>query len=322
MKGLALCVLALVPGTAIAAAAPVPVPPAANAPRVEVVLTPSGGTVGDRIAATLTLRVPAPGDLIGDPRFPVWRGVWGEAEVLQQEEPHKVVLEGGAVTWQQKLVLAAFRPGKIALPPAAVAVPLRARTVQATTPAGLAIDVRSVIPATDKSPQAKPPKPPLSLPLGAPFWWTFAALSAACLAAGLLLWRRARAPAEAEAPRPALPPLEELLAWLDRLASEPPARAHTGLSLSLRRFLGRALDFPAAESTTSEIHRRLIARRLPSSQVRQAVDLLRACDLVKFARQEPGEERTRERIDAARRVAKEIDEQMRPAEPLTLEATG
>src|SRR6202035_5249416 len=104
------------------------------------------------------------------------------------------------------------------------------------------------------------PEAPLRpLPLGSRFWWTAAALAACSAAAGLLLWRRSRRTAEAAA-APLLPP--------------PPA------PLALRGYLGRALDFPAAESTTSEINRRLLARRLPAPLVRRAIELLRGCDLV------------------------------------------
>jgi hypothetical protein len=138
---------------------------------------------------------------------------------------------------------------------------------------------------------------------------------------GWLLWRQQRRArgAEAEATRPPLPPFEELLGELDRLAAEPSAvRLHTRLSLALRSYLGRSLDFPAAESTTSEIHRSLLSRRMPGALVRQTVELLRACDMVKFARQEVGEDRARERLAAARQVGREIETWARPVEPVDL----
>ncbi len=286
-------------------------------------LSPNGPTVGDRVEAVITLRVD-PSTLSSDPRFPSWSQTWGEAEVVGRTEPRKVSEAGGTAVFEQRLVLAAFRPGKVELPPVRIAVPLRARTVQVSTPAGLSLDVKTVLPQGEKDLKLKPPKPAVPLPIGERFWWTLAAMLAVCLALGLLLFLRRGKGDETAMERPDLPPLGELLAALDRLAGEPSAvRAHTGLSLAFRRYLGRALVFHAAESTTSEIHRYLLSHRLPAPLVRQSVELLRSCDLVKFARfEEPGDS-TQGRLDAARRVAGEVDAYALPAEPLpSLEATG
>lgn len=320
MKRLAFSLSALA-ALVLVAAAPATRPPATKPapPKVEVTLSPTELTVGDRVEATLTLRVKT-ADLTGAPRFPAWRNTWGDAEILEKREPQTIDEEGGVATWQQTLVITAFRPGKVPLPPVAVAVPGRQRTVQAQTPAGLALTVRSVLPANEKNPKPKPPAALRQLPLGSRFWWTLAALSAIALGLGWLLWRQHRAAAAAAPARPALPPFDELVGELDRLQAEPsPLAVHTRLSLALRHYLGRTLSFHAAESTTSEIHRQLFGRRVPGALLRRTVELLRACDLVKFARQEVGEERTRERIAAAREVAREIESHFRPPEPQTEE---
>ena len=287
------------------------------APKVEVSLTPQDQlTVGDPVEAVLTLQVD-PSTLGGDPRFPVWGANWGEAEVLAKNAPEKVQ-EGGATVWRQRLTLAAFQTGQVALPPVEVAVPLRERTIQVRTPAGLALTVRSVLPAGKKDPQPKPPAELRQLPIGAPFWWTLAGSSLLLSLLALLFWWRRRSEGmEQEPVRPQLAPFDELLAELDRIAAEPSAlRLHTRLSFALRAYLGRSLDFPAAESTTSEVNRRLLARRMPGPLVRQFVELLRACDMVKFARQEVGEERSRERLAAARQLGRETETWARPVEPV------
>lgn len=291
---------------------------AQTGPKVEISLTPQGElTVGDQIEAVVTLRVD-PSTLAGAPRFPVWSAFWGDAEVLQKHEPVQVEEEGTAV-WRQRLTVAAFRTGRIELPPVEVAVPLRDRTVKVRTPA-TALTVRSVLPAGEESPALKPPAAPRQLPIGAPFWWTLAASSLVLALLAWMLWRRRRAEgAEEEPARPLLPPFDELLGELDRLAAEPSVlRLHTRLSLALRAYLGRSLGFAAAESTTSEIHRSLLARRMPGPLVRQLVELLRACDLVKFARQEAGEERARERLAVARQLGRETETWARPVEPADL----
>lgn len=292
------------------------------APRVTVTLDPQQPTVGDRVEAVLTLKIPT-AELAGEPRFPVWSGKWGEAEVLLEGPGQKVSEEGGVATYQQRVVLAAFRPGKIPLPATNVAIPQKNRTVQAATPGGLGLDVRSVLPPGEERPEPKPPAALRELPVGERFWWTLAALLALCLAAGWLLWRRRRTAGEGTATVPVLAPYEELSGELDRLTAEPSAvLVHTRLSMALRRYLGRVLPFPAVESTTSEVQRQLLSRRMPGPLARQTVELLRACDMVKFARQEVGEARARERLDAARKLGREYETLFAPGEPETLEKAG
>jgi hypothetical protein len=291
-------------------------------PKVEVSLIPKDQlTVGDRVEAVLTLRVD-PATLASDPRFPVWATSWGDVEVLEKSEPERIE-ENGATLWRQRLSLAAFRPGSIDLPPVEIAVPLRDRTAQVRTPAGLTLTVRSVLPAGEEGQEPKPPAGLRQLPIGAPFWWTLGASVPVLALLAWGLWRRRAGETVEEAVQMQLPPFEELLGELDRIAAEPSTvRLHTRLSLALRAYLGRSLDFPAAERTTSEIHRSLLARRMPGTLVRQLVELLRACDLVKFARQDVGEERSRERLAAARQLARETETWARPVEPVHFSGTG
>ncbi|MFL6200595.1 MAG: hypothetical protein ACJ76J_15580 [Thermoanaerobaculia bacterium] len=284
-----------------------------SAQTVQVSLSPDQPTVGDRVVATITLQV-KPGTLAAEPRFPTWQATWGEAEIVEKGELQKV----SNTTWSQRLVIAAFRTGQVPLPPVQIAVPLRIRTVQAATPAGLSLAVRSVLPKGEKNPRPKPERPPVPLPIGRAFWWTLGAMSLACAVLGWLLFRKRKTREEPET-RPVLAPFEELAAALDRLLSSSEGsgsaiRLHTHLSLAFRHYLARTLAFPAEERTTSEIHRLLLSGRLPAPMVRQAVELLRACDLVKFARLEVDEDLSRERIATVRRIAGEVEERLQPFE--------
>lgn len=309
------------------AAAPLPPLPPAAAPRVSVALPGGAVTVGDRLEAVVTVSVPV-ALLAAEPRFPEWRGAWGDAEVREHGEPRAAAGPDDTTVFSQRLVLAAFRPGRVELPPVAIAVPLRSGTVQALTPAGLAIAVRSVLPAGAKDLRPRPPAPPRPLPLGTAFLATLAVLAAAAAALVLGLRRQAlRRRAEATAGPahgPPAAPLPELLASLDRLAAEPSALAlHTGLSQALRRYLGRIAGFRAPESTTTEIQRVLLLRGWPAARARATVELLRACDLIKFARHEAAAERGRERLAAARRLGEEIQaDAWRAAYAEPLEAAG
>ena len=117
-----------------------------------------------------------------------------------------------------------------------------------------------------------------------------------------------------------LPPFEELASELSRAASASPGDAHVRLSWALRRYLGRVLQFPAVYSTTSQIQQQLLSRRLPGPLVRRAVELLRSCDLVKFARGEVGAGQSAERLAAAREIGREVEERFAPAATPTVPA--
>ncbi|HEV7515055.1 MAG TPA: hypothetical protein VGR07_02020 [Thermoanaerobaculia bacterium] len=305
----AVAMVALVP-LAVIAAVPAAPPPALH---LDVSLAQGRATVGDRIEVLLTLRVPT-AELAGEPRFPAWAESWGEAEVVEKTPATRISEAGGIAVYRQRIAVTAWKPGRVPLPRIAAAVPLKSATVQAESSGNLNLTIASVLPPKkdgEQDPAPKPAAPPKALPLGAPFGWSSLALAAACLGVGYLLWRRGRQTATAPAV-PALAPLAELLAGLDRLAGEPSVRLHTRLSLALRTYLGRTLAFPAAESTTSEIHRRLLSRQLPAALVRRTFELLRACDLVKFARQEVGETLSRERLGTAREIGREFESHLAP----------
>ncbi|HEY8021546.1 MAG TPA: hypothetical protein VIH93_10615, partial [Thermoanaerobaculia bacterium] len=218
------------------AAAPI-IPPPAPPPAfpVEVALAPAGEragevAVGDRVEAILTIKLPGT-RLAGPPRFPVWGDTWGDVEILEKAPAQKLSDQGGAAVYRQRLVLTPWKTGRLALPPAVVAVPLAERTVEARTPSDLALDVVSVLPQSkpgEAPPGPKGPAPMVPLPIGSRFWWTAGGLAAACAAAGALLaWRRRRASLPA-AGAPALPPYEALLAELGRLSSALQSASQSG----------------------------------------------------------------------------------------------
>lgn len=296
--------------------------PAASAaePVVDVELPAVELHVGDHVPVTLVVDV---GNAVLDapPRFPAWQDAWGGAEVVEAAEPEKAV-EDGRVLYRQRLVLQAFRPGELALPPVEVAVPLAGGTRRIATRGDLALSIESVLPPAageageEAIPPPQPPAPPQALPLGAAFWWT-AGIGTALLAALLLpmLLRRRREAAAGRA-RSRLEPLPELTAALAAArAADSADQGHALVSLALRRYLGRRLSFPAAESTTSEVQRQLLARHLPNALPRRAVALLAACDLVKFARRPAARSEVERWAGEAEALAAGVEAHLAPPEP-------
>lgn len=318
------------PARALLAAAAVLALAAAPAGALEVTATvaPETLTVGDRAEVVLTLS----GDhseLVGEPRFPAWGDRWGVAEIVEAGpvEPAFGASEetGRLRLFEQRLVVTAFRPGTVALPPRKIALPGRDGTVELATPAGLALRIDSVLPEELADTEAseielRPPAPPRRLPLGLPFWTSLAA-GGAILLGLFLLSRRRRA---ASAPAVVRSPGDELAAALAAAADAPePEAGHVRLSLGLRRFLGRSFGFRAVESTTSEVRRRLRSRHAPAGAEARIHEILLACDRVKFAREAASREALEARVEAAREIARQVEEHLRaPGEAAAGSDTG
>ena len=308
---------------ALLLAAAVGAPPV-SVPTLTARLKPTEVTVGDRVHVELELTLPSgsePPPPTHLPTLPPGLRRWGEAEVLSASPAQLLPGSERIPRYRFHLLLAAFSPGEVSLPPIVVSVPAAPRddgqpgerTLPLRTPEGLGFTVRSVLPPGQPTPQ--PPAPPRALPVGAAFWWTAGALGlAAALAAAGLLLRRRGLELEPAAAAPALPPLVALRRELGLLRGEPSAeRLHTGLSLALRRFLAALLGFPAAERTTSEIDRHLRGERLALETRRGLVEVLRRCDEVKFARRAATPDEGRQRLEAAERLAAGADAELRPS---------
>ncbi len=281
---------------------------------LEVALSPAEITVGDRIEARLTLVWTGP-EPESEPRFPVWRETWGKAEVLSAGDVEVVIGPGARRVYRQALVLTAFSTGEVVLPEVTVALPLTGETIEINNHRDAGFEVRSVLPDEQQELEPRPAAPPRPLISDRRFAWTAGGLAGFNLLAAWLLGRRLRrASPGGVAPRPPAEPLPEFLHRLQRLDPAAAEPAHTGLSLVLRNFLGRSLDFPTAESTTTEIRRRLRATELESEVAENAVELLSACDQVKFARLPVPAQVTRGRLRAARDLGHGIDRCLNPPE--------
>ena len=273
--------------------------------------------VGDLVEALLEFNA-APGS--GEPAFPNWQGHWGNAEIREvgavvrsgiSDAEAAAERPGRSVRYRQTLVLTAFRPGTVTLPPATVTVPGQRPASVSTESASF--EVESVLPEGEEVLEPRPPEPPRALPLGDRFWWTAGVLS--LLAAGLLALVLSRRRGESAVTETPVDPWDALEAALAELALASDAEiAFTGLSLELRRYLGRTLALPAAESTTTELRRRLRKTGLPASICAEVVALLVEADTVKFARENPLPGRVQACIDQARAAAGDVRSFLQPQE--------
>jgi len=276
-----------------------------------VELAPTAITVGDPVAVTATLRLP-PGEVPG--AAATLEGLtedWGEATLLAPPALDPPA-GGGPLVW--RFTLTAFRPGRIELPP--LGVRLAGDPPRRVAGGGAVLEVRSVLPPDGDEIGPMPAAAPRPLPGGAAFLVTAGLLAAAIGAAALALARRAAGAPGSDAPR--LAPRPELTAALAALADADPVGGHAALSRALRRYLARTFDFPALESTTAQIGRRLT--RVPGAApdpdlVRATVRLLGECDGVKFARRPTDAGALAARSAAAVELADAIESGLAPPEP-------
>jgi hypothetical protein len=152
-------------------------------------------------------------------------------------------------------------------------------------------------------------KPPVEIPSGwAWVGWGLAALAVAALA--FWVWRYLRKRRAQIPPVPVIPPhilakqkLREALALIGQ-----PREFCTLVSDTIRWYLEGRFDFHAPERTTEEFLYELQGTNLLTPEQKDSLgEFLRRCDLVKFARYEPGQPELHDLHDSAMRLVEETE---------------
>jgi len=165
-------------------------------------------------------------------------------------------------------------------------------------------------------------KPPLVIPSG----WALAAWIAGALVVAALAffaWRYWRSRRLLVPPIPVVPAhirarqkLEQALGLLGQ-----PREFCILVSDTIRLYLEERFDFRAPERTTEEFLHELRETNLLLPEQKDSLgEFLKRCDLVKFARYEPGEPELRDLHGAALRLVEETEPRVVPAE--TAQSTG
>jgi hypothetical protein len=154
-------------------------------------------------------------------------------------------------------------------------------------------------------------KPPVEIPSGWEwFWWTLGTLAVvALLFAAWRYWQKRRSQIPVEPPVPAhvraKQKLQEALALITR-----PEPFCVLVSDTIRVYLEERFNFRAPERTTEEfLHELQSTDLLAAEQKEKLGEFLERCDLVKFARYEPGEPELRDLHSSAVRLVEETEPQ-------------
>ena len=167
----------------------------------------------------------------------------------------------------------------------------------ATAPnAAMATDIRDI-------------KPPMDIPTGwAWLWWLLAIL--AVVMAAILIWRRWQKQKTFVPVVPSIPAhvrAKQKLAEALALISQPKPFV-TAVSDTARFYLEERFQFRAPERTTEEFLRELGGTKLLLPEQKESLgDFLASCDLVKFAKYEPGETELRGLHGSAVRLVEETE---------------
>jgi hypothetical protein len=154
-------------------------------------------------------------------------------------------------------------------------------------------------------------KPPLEIPNGWEWlWWT---IGVVVVAAGLvLIWRmihRRMTKISLPPPIPAHVRAKQKLKEALALIAQPKPFC-IAVSDTTRAYLEERFNFHAPERTTEEFLRELRSTdRLQTDQKESLGNFLASCDLVKFAKYEPGENELRELHGSAVKLVEETEPQ-------------
>jgi hypothetical protein len=139
-------------------------------------------------------------------------------------------------------------------------------------------------------------------------WWTLGVLALVAIALAVWrYWRKRRAEISVVPPVPAHIRAREKLQEALALIAQPKPFC-TLVSDTIRYYLEERFNFRAPERTTEEfLHELQDTDLLLRDQKESLGEFLRRCDLVKFAKYEPGEPELRDLHDAALRLVEETE---------------
>jgi hypothetical protein len=152
-------------------------------------------------------------------------------------------------------------------------------------------------------------KPPIDIP--DPWLWLWLALGALAVLAIVLLvlwlWMRDRSRVPIVPPIPAHIRAKRALEKALELIAQPKEFC-VAVSNTVRHYLEERFNFHAPERTTEEFLRELGETNLLTPEQKESLGgFLESCDLVKFAKYEPGENELRELHSSAIRLVEETE---------------
>jgi hypothetical protein len=182
----------------------------------------------------------------------------------------------------------------------------------------------SVIPSAPAAPDIRGLKPPIYIP--DPWFWVWVTLAVlAGLAVMICIWKFWGKKAIATPIIPPIPPHERARAKLDEALAliAQPRPFCIMVSDTVRVYLEERFNFHAPERTTEEFLHELRATDLLVNQQKESLgEFLSVCDMVKFARYEPGKPELEALHQSAVRLIDETEPAPAPVESVSIQVSS
>ncbi|MBF0291164.1 MAG: hypothetical protein HQK86_03310 [Nitrospinae bacterium] len=286
----------------------------------QLAVEPNSAPIGTNIRLTLTVELGKGEKALPPSGIKLPKG----AELVTVHPPKTAPKENGGQTLSQTYEIAMWEVGKTSIPEIEYTVVSADGKEEKRHAGPVELDIKSV--RTDPATADKPKdiKPPVDVELR---WgdYAWAALAALALAiAAYFLYRRWKnrpqkpVSAPLTPPAPARPPYDVALEKLETLKRDDLFGAGRGrdfffrLSDILREYVEGRYGLLALERTTAELEREFGPSYAPDHARNAFLSMLRACDMVKFAKVEP----VKLQADEALEKALMFVESTRPAPPI------
>lgn len=288
---------------------------AAQPLQVETSVSPTSGTIGDRLVLAVSVSVPEPDAvavLMPDPEETTW--------TLVSETPQFGDAKGpdGKVTRTFRYTLIPFATGRLTVPRVAVTYVPANGTSSTVVTDPLWVEIDTVLKSADDR-NLRDSYPPSSLPLPKPVVLSaFLLLGIILLVIAYLLWRRYAANLRKMMGRD-LPPDERAIKEISRLEAErlieqkKIKELFTRLADTMRHYVSDAYHVHAEDLTSTELLEILDelvaevpAQHLPAYKqaLARLTELLDEADLVKFARMQPEPAECRRALESGKEIVK------------------
>lgn len=259
--------------------------------------------IGERIRYTIEIKYKS--DI--EAPFPVFKdNTIGDFEIKESGDQTKKGFFGSKVSKKWYLITA-YTPGKHTIPEAEVKYRQKGKKdwlVLKTAPINIFID--SLLAKEKKLTDIRDVKGPLHYFDIVPFI-VFAAIAIICVTA-YILYRRRKSPAVVKLPHEFA--LEELVAIRNAYIKNSDIKEYyVGVSDCIRRYIERSFALRAPEMTTEEFLDSLKdSGRLSAEEKALLREFLNACDLVKFAKYQPGKQEIESVFTSAKKFVEETKE--------------
>ncbi len=270
----------------------------------------SGITIGEKV--TYTLEIDLDNNVEAD--FPSYVSGLGGFAIKDFGQDDKKIGRN-RIRKTRWYLLDTYTTGSYVIPAQSVKLKLANGDIQVLTSPEIFVEVKSVIDAEEKA-ELRDIKEPLSIDSGVPAAVIIAAILVSLAVAGVILWKLYLKKISAKKKIPLLTPETIAFQELERieglgLIEKMRVKEYYYLvSLTLRTYLENRFSLKAPEQTTEEFLESVVySDRLQQRHIDLLKEYLNHCDLVKFAKFDPGKSRAKLLVQTTRNFIEETAHQ-------------